>query len=139
MLKRERRRALVGLSAAKFAVLQNHFSSKLQRVYFSMNSFSHKPNTTLGRTAKTGSFMERMSGFIFDMSSLYLRSYGGRNLRRAGRSAISAVPSTITASCACSEQTTQLAFCVRLRALRDWLPVLNRKRPSCQRPQTTMV
>ena len=30
-------------------------------------------------------------------------------------------------------------YCARLRALRDWLPVLKSRRPSCQRPQTTMV
>src|ERR1700734_534286 len=80
-----------------------------------------------------------MSCFIFDMLNLYLRSYLGRNLRRAGTSAISAVPSTMTASCACSVHTTQLTFCARFRALRDLLPVLNRNRPSCHRPQTTMV
>ena len=48
--------------------------SKLQRVAFPTKSFSHRPNTTRGRTAKTGSFIERMSCFIPDMSNLYLRS-----------------------------------------------------------------
>jgi len=36
--------------------------------------FSHIANTTSGRTANTGSFIERMSSFIVDMSNLYFRS-----------------------------------------------------------------
>src|SRR5229473_3781112 len=115
-----------------------HYSN-CQRVDFPMNSFSHKPNTTRGRTVKTGSFIERMSSFISFMSNLYLRSYEGRSLRRAATSATPAVPSTITASFACSVHTTQLAFSARLRALRDLLPVLNRNRRSCHKPQTTIV
>ena len=83
--------------------------------------------------------MERMSSFIEDMSKLYLGLYLAMNLRRAAMSVISAIPSTITASLACSVQTTQLGLLARLRALRDWLPVLKSRRPSCQRPQTTMV
>ena len=67
-----------------------------------MKCFSQdSPKTTSGRTAKTGSFIERMSCFIAFISNLYLRSYLGRNLRRARTSAISARPSTMTASCAC--------------------------------------
>src|ERR1700683_3386432 len=113
--------------------------SNFQRVAFPTNSFSHKPNTTRGRTANIGSFIERMSCSMPFMSNLYLRSYARRNLRRAVTSAISATPSTITASFASSVHTTQLAFCARLRALRDLLPVLNSNRPSCHKPQTTMV
>src|ERR1700678_2603079 len=81
-----------------------------QRVDFSAKCSSQKPNTTRGRTANTGSFIERMSSFIPFMLNLYLRSYVGRNLRRAATSVISAVPSTITASFACSVQTIQFWF-----------------------------
>ena len=72
--------------------------SNFQRVDLLWKYFSHKAKTTLGRTAKTGSFMDRMSSFIEDMSKLYLRLYLARNLRRAATSAISAMPSTMTAS-----------------------------------------
>src|SRR5215831_5641374 len=48
--------------------------SNRQRVDFVWKYFSHNANTTLGRTAKTGSFIERMSSFIFERSQSYLRS-----------------------------------------------------------------
>ena len=72
--------------------------ANFQRVDLLWKYFSHRPKTTCGRTANTGSFIDRMSSFIDDMSNLYLRSYWARNLRRAATSAISATPSTITAS-----------------------------------------
>src|SRR5450631_2271109 len=113
--------------------------SNFQRVDLVWKNFSHIAKTTLGRTANTGSFMDRMSSFIEDMSKLYLGLYLAMNLRRAATSAISAMPSTITASFACSVQMTQLLLLDRLRAFRDLLPVLNSRRPSCHRPQTTIV
>jgi len=42
----------------------------LQRVDFPTKHFSHKPKTARGRTATTGSFIERMPYFIPDMSAL---------------------------------------------------------------------
>ena len=56
----------------KNSVSASHYSN-FQRVDRSINSFSHSPNTTRGRTAKTGSFMDKISSFIVDMSHLYLR------------------------------------------------------------------
>src|SRR6266513_2532035 len=73
--------------------------SNSQRVDLVLKNFSHMAETILGRTANTGSFIERMSSFMDDMSKLYLGEYFARNLRRASTSAISAMPSTITASC----------------------------------------
>ncbi len=96
--------------------------SNFQRVDLVWKYFSHMAKTTLGRTANTGSFMERMSSFIVDMSKLYLGLYFARNLRRAATSAISATPSTMTASFACSVQThavgiaRQIASFARLAA-----------------------
>src|SRR5436305_9661447 len=113
--------------------------SNCQRVDRFWKYFSQRANTTVGRTAKTGSFMDRMPSSIEDISHLYLRSYGAKNFLRAARSAISATPSTIMASLASSVQITQCGFALRFRALRDVVPVLNRNLPSCQRPQTTML
>src|SRR5215469_774232 len=48
--------------------------SNRQRVDFVWKYFSHSAKTTFGRTAKTGSFIESMSSFIFDRSQSYLRS-----------------------------------------------------------------
>src|ERR1700735_466527 len=81
--------------------------ANFQRVDLLWKCFSQKPKTTRGRTANTGSFMERMSAFIDDISNLYFRWYVDRNLRREAISASSATPPTITASCACSLQSTQ--------------------------------
>src|ERR1700674_4856168 len=114
-------------------------AQKIPRVVFSINFFSHNPKTTRGRTANTGSFIERMSFSIDAISQSYLPEYFASNRRRVGTSATRAVPSTITASCACSVETTQLGFFARFRALRDLRPVLNKNWPSIHKPQTTMV
>src|ERR1700682_3153110 len=54
-------------------------AQKIHRVVFSINFFSHNPKTARGRTANTGSFMERMSLSIDAIYQSHLAEYFASN------------------------------------------------------------